>query len=295
MAYIPPLDNTETQHEGTAHLAIHNTFLRRSLTLLALKTTARFFKYDGPCARISKNLIVKTSPSVHLTEATTMEFVAANTSIPVPHVYCSFVHRNRAYIVMERISGQPFPEALKTLSDADREDIFTQLRSMIQQLRKLEPPPGTGVESCTGGSLRDPRNPRARPRFGPFKKVQDFHLWLRDGVQIKEHPEVANVHMTDQDWRDLREMAAKQDGAWSNLTFTHGDLNPFNIMIRGNQVVSIIDWESAGWYPFYWEYTSAWCGNITRKWWQDRVIKFLDPYPDELKMEITRQKWWGEV
>lgn len=28
--------------------------------------------------------------------------------------------------------------------------------------------------------------------------------------------------------------------------------------------------------------------------WQRSVNRFLDEYPDELKMEITRQKWWGE-
>jgi len=90
-------------------------------------------------------------------------------------------------------------------------------------------------------------------------------------------------------------MAAKQDGTWSELAFTHGDLNPFNIMIRGNQVASNIDWELAGWYPSYWEYTFAWYGNITRDTWQGLITKFLDSYPEELKMEITRQRWWGDI
>ncbi|TVY41289.1 hypothetical protein LSUB1_G002224 [Lachnellula subtilissima] len=174
----------------------------RSLGWRIIIAPARFFQYyDGPCVRISKNLVVKTGPFVHLTEAATMEFVAASTSIPVPHVYSSFVHRNRAYIVMERISGEPFTKAWKTLSDVDRESIFAQLQRMILELRTLVPPPGTGVESCVGGSLRDSRIPHARPRFGPFKTIQDFHFWLRDGLQPKEHPEVKNVHMTDQDWK----------------------------------------------------------------------------------------------
>lgn len=89
-------------------------------------------------------------------------------------------------------------------------------------------------------------------------------------------------------------MVAKQDGLWPPPVFTHGDLNPFNIMVHGNRVASIIDWEFSGWYPFYWEYTSAWYGNRIRKAWQDSLAKFLDPYPEELRMEITRQKWWGD-
>lgn len=98
-----------------------------------------------------------------------------------------------------------------------------------------------------------------------------------------------------QDLEDLKDMAVKQDGPWPPPVFTHGDLNPFNIVVRGEKVVGLIDWEFSGWYPHYWEYTSAWCGgNILRTEWRDLLHKFLDPLPEELKMEITRQKWWGE-
>ncbi|KAK4206566.1 hypothetical protein QBC37DRAFT_356730, partial [Rhypophila decipiens] len=99
-------------------------------------------------------------------------------SIPVPRVYCSFVHKNRAYILMERIQGQPLAKVWKALSDADRESIFTQLRGMIMELRALQPPPGTGVESSGAGSLRDSRIARSRSRFGPFRTIQDFLFFL---------------------------------------------------------------------------------------------------------------------
>ena len=169
--------------------------------------------------------------------------------------------------------------------------IFTQLRDMLRELRALSPPPDTGIESCGGGSLRDSRIPRSRPRFGPFRTIQDFHLWLREHLGPEEH---AN-RQDDQDRKDIKEMVAKQDGLWPPPVFIHGDLNPFNILVCGNRVVSIIDWEFAGWYPCYWEYTSAWYGNRTPRAWQDSIAKFLDPCPVELRMEITCQKWWGEL
>jgi len=112
-------------------LAIKNTFPRRFMTLIALKTCARFYKHDGPCMSISKSLIVKKGQFVHLTEAATMQFVAANTSIPVLTVHCSFVHKDRAYIVMQRIRGTSLAEAWKTLSAADLSNIFAQLRRMF--------------------------------------------------------------------------------------------------------------------------------------------------------------------
>lgn len=90
------------------------------------------------------------------------------------------------------------------------------------------------------------------------------------------------------------DMINRQDGPWPPTVLTHGDLNPCNIMVRGDTVVGIIDWECSGWYPNYWEYTNAWLGNQTRMAWQGVVDKFLDAYPEELEMERTRQKWWGE-
>jgi serine/threonine protein kinase len=156
-ASVSPVDKTKTQHEGTEHLAINHTFVRRFLTLLALKTTARFYTRDGFCFPISKHRIVKTGPWVHLTEAATMKFVAENTSLPVPKVYCSFFRKKRAYIVMERIRGEEIPKSWKNLSEKSRQNILAQLKHMFQELRALKPPPDTGVESCTGGSLRDSR------------------------------------------------------------------------------------------------------------------------------------------
>ena len=192
---------------------------------------------------------------------------------------------------MERIQGITLAEAYASLSDADRESVLAQLRAMLQELRKLPAPAGAGVQSCVGGSLRDCRIPHCRPRFGPFDTIQDFHLWLREGLRPEDHPVRA---ANDQEWEDIKEMVAKQDGPWPAPVFTHGDLNPFNIIVRENKVVGIIDWEFAGWYPYYWEYTAAWYGSLTRQAWQEIIVKFLDTYPEELNMEITRQKWWGE-
>lgn len=38
---------------------------------------------------------------------------------------------------------------------------------------------------------------------------------------------------------------------------THSDLSPRNILIQRNQIVAIVDWEMAGFYPAYWEYVKA--------------------------------------
>lgn len=253
---------TKLQHADA--LPIKNTAIRRYLTLLALKTTARFYRRNGPCIPLSKGIIVKEGNSVGLTEAATMAFIAAQTSIPVPRVHCSFNYKNKTYIVMRRIRGKTLAHALPSLSDLEREHIFTQLREMLQELRAL-PAPGMAIESCVGGSLHDSRIPRSGPRFGPFPSTRDFHYWLREGLQPEQHPEREN----NEDWADIKRMVTMQDQEWgSPPVFTHGDLNPFNIIINNKEVAAIIDWEFSGWYPYYWEYTSVWLGNKTRQAWQ---------------------------
>ncbi|KAI5455763.1 kinase-like domain-containing protein [Mariannaea sp. PMI_226] len=285
-----PEDKTNTQHQGTEHLAINNTRFRRFLTLAAIRTTAKLFSRDGVCIPISRHKIVKTGRVVHLTEAATLKFIAERTSVPVPKVYCAFVRKNTAYIVMERIGGQEISMALPVLSLESREKLFADLRQIFQEIRALPPPPGTGVESCVNGSLRDARNPRSWPRFGPFKTIQEFHQWLRHEFDPSDYPDKEGT----EGWGDIKDMIARQDGPWPLPVFTHGDLNPSNILVRGERVVGIIDWESSGWYPNYWEYTSAWCGSVLRTDWRGELQRFLDPMPPELSMEITRQKWWGE-
>jgi hypothetical protein len=192
---------------------------------------------------------------------------------------------------MERIQGDVLPKAWKRMSTASRESVLAQLREIFQELRAIAPPSGTGVQNCVGGPLHDSRILHGHPHFGPFKTIQEFHLWLRQGLKrgdLKDREK-------DRDWHDLQDMISKQDGSWPPPIFTHGDINPFNILIRDEKVVGIIDWEFAGWYPYYWEYTSNWFSNITRTEWQGMLDKILDPPSPEIsKMEQVRNRWWGE-
>ncbi|KAH6853284.1 hypothetical protein B0I37DRAFT_3137 [Chaetomium sp. MPI-CAGE-AT-0009] len=102
--FIEDTDKSATQHDGTESLAVNDRFIYRFLTLLALKTTRRFYRsnHNGG-ATISPHLIVKSGRFAHLTEAATLRFVAEKTSIPVPRLHCAFLHNNRAFIVMERL------------------------------------------------------------------------------------------------------------------------------------------------------------------------------------------------
>lgn len=42
------------------------------------------------------------------------------------------------------------------------------------------------------------------------------------------------------------------------VKFTHGDIKHHNILVdEDGHITGLLDWESAGWYPEFWEYTTA--------------------------------------
>ncbi|CZT18042.1 uncharacterized protein RCC_03880 [Ramularia collo-cygni] len=287
-----------TQKSPTSTLQpIKDTRVRRWLTLLALQTTGRLYKRSGTCIPISRHKIVKIQrqedgESSHLAEATTMQFVSAKTSLPVPKVYCTFERKGRGYIVMERIRGQMLSVVLPSLSEASKDSLFSQLRTAMDELRALEPP-SMAMQSCVGASLLDFRIAHTRgKRFGPFDSIPEFHRWLRRWCQ----PPLANIHWSDEEKLAIEKMIKRQDRAsWPPPVFTHADLHSCNIIVQNEKLVGIIDWEFSGWYPSYWEYTSAWCTAVVARNWRKHLEHFLDPWPEELEMEITRNDYWGQI
>lgn len=289
---------------GLEKLEVNDTLYWRLLTVSLLGLNATFSRMSSIFRRqqrphvghvypLSRHMVVKTGSDVRLDEAATMRFIAEKTNIPVPTVLSAFVRKGTAYIVMERIQGQELAKLWHHISDQTRASLLDELRQYFDELRALQPPTTFAVGSCTGGSLQDFRQSRAPPpvRFGPFRTIQDFHSWLRDGLK---QGEAANMEPADSD--DVNEMIARQDGSWPPPVFTHGDLNPSNILVRDDKIVGIIDWEMAGWYPHYWEYTSLkMASDLVNPVWYDNIDKFLNPLPEELKMEKVRFRWWGNI
>lgn len=65
-----------------------------------------------------------------------------------------------------------------------------------------------------------------------------------------------------------------------DIVLTHADLSPRNIIVNGDQVVGIIDWEMSGFYPEYWEYAKAmYHPNWQSRWIEDGLVDtILKPY-----------------
>ncbi|EOA88389.1 hypothetical protein ACJQWK_01450 [Exserohilum turcicum] len=274
----------EKESSGNASQSqlINASPFKRCVTLLAIKLLRRFRKRKGAVLFLSEKVCVKYGACANLSEASAMKFIAKHTSIPVPRVYCTFTHRGEAYIVMERIHGKPVGSAWFKRSEESRAKLLDQLKKMVEEMRRISPPDNIGVANVDSGPLCDPRLPGTSDFFGPFKTVQDFHRHLRGGVEA--HPD----HQAD-----ISELISSQESIPSDLVFTHGDLSSLNILASGDEIAGIIDWETAGWYPYYWEYTSAWNVNPQNEFWRGEVDKFIQPLPKELAMEKLRWKYFG--
>ncbi|EJU02363.1 hypothetical protein DACRYDRAFT_79168 [Dacryopinax primogenitus] len=74
-----------------------------------------------------------------------------------------------------------------------------------------------------------------------FEDVAAFHAWIKS--------------LTRQYWPLVQPKLEKTFAKYDNTptVFTHGDIADHNILIDGGRISGLIDWETSGWMPYYWE------------------------------------------
>ncbi|KAF9543136.1 kinase-like protein [Agrocybe pediades] len=218
---------------------------------------------------------------VRLQEARTMDFIARNTTIPVPRVYGVYEYRGYIHIVQERVPGNVLQDVWSTLSAEDKQSLMEQLRGYLDQLRSLEPPRPGRVEAVDGGAVIDER--LFPHEYGPFNSPEEFNDYIYHDY-VRERPEM---------YPDLVEPLKKIAGRRWKTKFSHGDLGTHNIMWKGGRITGIIDWERSGWFPEYWEYTRVRAASLGEFWDIYRAI--AGQYPDELAVEELMSGYFVRV
>lgn len=166
-------------------------------------------------------------------EDDTIRFVARNAPyIPIPEVIYSWVdyNWNRSFLILKRVGGQTLQNAWPQLSLPQKSQIASQVAKYCSELAEITSP---RLQSATGRGVLEPfitkdaeSMPSWKPRpLGPFS-LEHFNSY------VSEQP---SLHCHD------------------IFHFYHADLGPGNIMVseEGN-VMGILDWESAGFYPRNW-------------------------------------------
>lgn len=206
-------------------------------------------------------------------ELDALRFIADSTTIPVPKVYRSHKYQRHLAVEMTYLRGcETLRKAWRSLSAEQKKHITRQIADAIEQLRMLRPFDDQQVSSTYGRPCRDIRVGTSKV-FGPFKDVTAFHDFLRGGLSLEVSAnsfgrQVVKVHE--------RKYA---------INYTHGDLASLNILVRDGNLTAIIDWECAGWYPEYWEYTKAHYNCVYLPEFHDMLDQHLHRYDKELQAE----------
>ncbi|KAF4615822.1 hypothetical protein D9613_012437 [Agrocybe pediades] len=218
---------------------------------------------------------------VRLQEARTIDFIAKNTTIPVPRVHAVYEYRGNIHIVQDRVPGNVLQDVWSTLSAEDRQSLMEQLRGYVRQLRSLEPPHPGKVEAVDGSTIIDDR--LFLHEHGPFNSPEEFNTYIYHDY-VRDHPE---------SYPDLVEPLKKIAGRSWKTKFSHGDLGMHNIMWKDGRITAIIDWENSGWFPEYWEYTRVRAACRGEFWEMYKDI--VDQYPDELAVEELMSAYFVRI
>ena len=266
-------------------LSFKSNWLWRQLTRASVAILKDRRPRSGSVLFLTPSICVKYGPTHHVAEAFAIQYIATHTSIPVPKIHCAFERNGITYIVMSRLPGTSIAEAWHTRTEGSKAQLLEQLEKYVDEMRNLEQSRPGVVEGPDGQKLYDPKLPGGRQGFGPFQSIRDFHYYLRRRLS---GPFPGRQELEDLvDWQD-------NEASNYNTCFTHGDLCSTNILVDGNKISGIVDWESAGWMPEYWEFTSAWNVNMYNVFWRFELEKFLHPYTEEVEMEHIRLKHFSD-
>lgn len=200
----------------------------------------------------------------HPSEALALQFVKEHTTIPVPKVISSDWDR----VTMEYVEGQTLKQAWLVLTPDEQRNILAQLSGYVKQLQALR---GLYIGRLDGQGAVVPSI--ITRSGGPFQTTAEFQDWL--ATPRASEPE--SIY-----WNQV----TAHLGQDYPINFTHGDIAARNIMVRDGQIVAILDWEYAGWYPVYWDYVFTLRGmdNID---WETLGLNLPSIFPSRYDLEYV--------
>lgn len=225
--------------------------------------------------KIDSSTIVKSGSSVRISEAETMKFIRSRTTIPVPQVHDAYTDEESGMvrIVMEYIPGDSLDAVWDTYNDLQKESVIAQLRGYMGELREIK---SDFIGSIDGTWCNDHYFDDDPEGYGPFPNEAEFKQGIVKALKTAR-PE---------DWVGFTCDIFLEVMKGHEIVLTHNDLDPRNILVRGSEVVALLDWELSGYYPEYWEY----CKAMRRPKWEsgwvrDRALeKAIRPYRAELSV-----------
>ncbi|KAI9844593.1 MAG: hypothetical protein M1838_002102 [Thelocarpon superellum] len=170
--------------------------------------------------------------------------------------------------MMNFVDGETLWAKWADKSAEQKLEIAKQLRAIMVAMRSLEPATAE-IGSCGGGPALGLRVYDTY-RGGLFPDEEAFNAWLTEGTFNATPPILV------QEFR-------KRFHSDHRIVFSHGDFARQNIIVKDNRVVSLVDWQHAGWYPEHWEFIKFFVRSAKSKnWYQYAREIFPESYFDDL-------------
>ncbi|OJJ78119.1 hypothetical protein ASPBRDRAFT_50908 [Aspergillus brasiliensis CBS 101740] len=230
--------------------------------------------FDPHIIQLPFGLILKWTDRTSVEEVIAMQMVRP-AGIPAPRVLSCGEHvtphlTREVSILMTRLPGftlENFDDPL----EVDGEGPW------LEELKTCEPPSQDTICSPIGTALRSSRVPDHN--MGPFRDHKSFYQHLFAPASQHGFKSVDEYNKTLATAKRLRQRSYK-------VKFTHGDFKAHNILINEDgHLTGFLDWESGGWYPEYWEFTTAM--RFGRDSWWYQVAKWMGgaEYQEELESD----------
>ncbi|KAF2786917.1 kinase-like protein [Melanomma pulvis-pyrius CBS 109.77] len=210
----------------------------------------------------------------HRAEFQSLQLVENHTRIPAPRAIDTIQYSDSSFLLMTGLPGNNVGEMLSTMTDEQVRTVVQDLKEYVAELRQIPNNTDSGFQICNalGGGILDWRISDSQREELKFKDETEFSKYLTYDLPLDEN---------------ACSLISKSHSVKHEIVFTHADLNLRNILVDGHGKISgIVDWECAGWYPEYWEYTKAhFSMRYAIRWTADVIDQVFDKYRNELQVE----------
>ena len=220
-----------------------------------------------PCVAtlLSTNHVAKVVPSKTLTDGVAAQKLARDLGIRVPEIRRTITKDDVSYIVMDRVHGVTLENCWSGLGWIATIKLAFELRKFVRRMRQVTSSTAGGLVTgeCNSFWLDDYYG---LPLHATPAVVQSFiTFWLQFPQKrplLYPDPELHRKNLTL-----IPSLPAR-------FVFIHQDLAPRNILIDKDRQMWLIDWDSAGFYPMYFEYVGmqsfhceSWTPMDRFRWW----------------------------
>jgi hypothetical protein len=245
--------------------------------------------------KIGNDLILKrVLADPHLSEAATHIFLRRNTSLPVPSVHADWLSMDRRYhyLLESQIRGVSLLSCWTSLTTATKVHLAGEVTDYMEELTRFS---SSRMQSVSGTRLPTnlfvPENP-AVP--GARRRTHLGGRWTTDTC-IFDNEFLPPLTAAGVPRTLIRSLRRTMPPCISQLAFTHCDLDLGNVMVdpaRGT-ITAVIDWESAGFWPRWFQYARVTygCNNEDTEWkyMLGGLMRSAIPYAEQGRV------WWEAV